>query len=130
MPCYQLCAAGSTTAQQQACGGSGVYCPAGSTAPIAVQPGYFTMGGTPSTRTTAALCPSPADAGSGGVAVYCTGDGYNTTCPPGVYGNHSGMSTEACDGPCAAGYYCPAGSVSAMEVPCGDPSVYVLGFFE
>ncbi|RYG49157.1 hypothetical protein EON67_06920, partial [archaeon] len=34
------------------------------------------------------------------------------------------MQTSACSGPCAAGYYCPAGSTSSTAFQCGDVSVY------
>jgi len=35
-----------------------------------------------------------------------------------------GLRSAACSGPCAAGYFCPPGSTSPTEVPCGGDGVY------
>ncbi|CAM9217060.1 unnamed protein product, partial [Sphacelaria rigidula] len=37
-----------------------------------------------------------------GPGFYCT-EGVRRPCPPGTYGNTSGLSTPSCSGPCAAG---------------------------
>ena len=75
------------------------------------------------TRTGQSLCPSPED--YGGVAGYCAGDGVVTICPAGVFGNTSGLSTPACSGDCAAGFYCPPGSWNNSAHACGGANAYV-----
>jgi hypothetical protein len=40
------------------------------------------------------------------------------TCPPGVFGNVTGLTTSACSGTCPAGFACPAGSTNATAMPC------------
>ena len=47
-------------------------------------------------------------------------------CLAGYYGINFGRTDDKCDGPCSAGYTCPAASISPTSVPCGDPSVYCL----
>ncbi|CAM9996468.1 unnamed protein product, partial [Hapterophycus canaliculatus] len=47
---------------------------------------------------------------------YCQG-GLSFLCPPGTYGDRTGLSSPACSGPCPAGRYCPSGTSSA-----GTPS--------
>jgi len=46
----------------------------------------------------------------GAAAVRCV------PCPGGTYGDTAGLATSACAGPCAAGYYCPPGSVSPTQI--------------
>ena len=36
----------------------------------------------------------------------------------------TGLSDSACSGICEKGYYCPAGSTSARQLPCGSNNVY------
>ena len=130
-PCTDLCtagyvcSAGSSTPNPQTCGGAQFYCPAGTAAPVSVSAGYYSTGGTSlATQTSQAVCPSPLDAASNGSAVYCPGtDGLIHVCPAGAWGNSSGLVSSACSGPCAAGYYCPSGSVNATAVPCGGTAV-------
>ena len=50
---------------------------------------------------------------------FCV-DGDRYECPPGRFGASPGLKDAACSGQCAGGYYCPAGSTSAFEKPCGD----------
>ena len=45
-------------------------------------------------------------------------------CPAGRYGSAQGSSNATCDGACDVGYYCPPGSTSPRQLPCGSPSVY------
>lgn len=49
---------------------------------------------------------------------YFCAEGARTLCPAGRYGDRFGLSSAACSGVCAAGYYCPAGSISATQLPC------------
>lgn len=52
-------------------------------------------------------------------------DGVNLyTCPAGTFGAASGLTTSACSGQCAPGFYCPAGSTSATQIACGGPTVF------
>ena len=106
------------------------YCPSGSSSPLPVGVGNYTYGGASvSTQTAQAVCPPPTSAVNNYSASYCpgTGDGGLYTCPAGVYGNASGLTSRACSGNCAPGYYCPPGSSSPTAVPCGNVSVYVTG---
>jgi len=83
-----------------------VFCPIGSSVPLEVQTGYYSLGQNSSTRTYQAMCPPGA---------YCW-LGVIRDCPAGTYGNTSGLSTAACSGRCARGYYCPPASTSPTEV--------------
>ena len=49
---------------------------------------------------------------------YCTG-GVATLCEGGRFGCADRLSEPNCNGPCPAGFYCPAGSVSSQQYPCG-----------
>jgi hypothetical protein len=40
-------------------------------------------------------------------------------CPPGNFGNRSGLSTQFCSGECDAGCFCTGGSVSSCQFRCG-----------
>ena len=54
---------------------------------------------------------------------YCV-DGIRYLCPAGRYGMKSGETNSSCTGPCAVGYYCPAGSISKIQIPCGSHHNY------
>lgn len=110
-----FCPRGSVTAKQRECGGPHVYCPWGSASPVAVPPGYYSAGGGEgsggghgTTRTHAHRCEAGA---------YCV-RGVRRPCPAGRFGASGGLSSAACDGKCAAGHYCPAGSTSRRQVAC------------
>lgn len=51
---------------------------------------------------------------------YCSG-GAKAPCPAGRFGAQSGGASAQCDGACAAGFFCPEGSVVAQAVACGAP---------
>lgn len=73
--------------------------------------GYYSIGGLgPSTRTDQLI------ASEG----YFALEGQLFKCPPGTYGNTTGLSSIDCSGVCRPGYYCPAGSTSEEEIPCGS----------
>ena len=55
---------------------------------------------------------------------YCTEDYEKVLCPPGTYGSDEGLYSDDCSGLCAAGFYCPEGSTSNTQFPCGNDSVY------
>ncbi len=110
-PCApgHFCPAGSTSAFQFPCGGEDVFCPAGSGLPQAAAPGMFTMGPTPATRDDSAPCPGGS---------YCAG-GVQRRCEAGSFGCADRLSTPTCNGPCTAGHFCPAGSISSRARACG-----------
>ena len=118
--CTGACSAGyycpraSTSPTSFACNSSAVYCPAMSQAPLLVDVGYYSwpLGGAGAVREDACA------AGS-----YCTG-GVAFACAAGRYGRYALETSPLCTGPCAAGYTCPAGSVSSYAVPCGSAAVY------
>jgi len=113
-----FCSAGSASPRQHQCGGSAVYCPIGSSAPLPVLPGFFSVGGLApaanATRSDVTVCP---------VGHFCSG-GILRQCPAGVLGNASGLSDPACTRPCPEGYFCPPGSTTT-PLRCGD--VFVNG---
>lgn len=45
-------------------------------------------------------------------------------CPAGRFGNSTGLNSSICSGWCQSGYYCPPGSTSATQMPCGDRHSY------
>ena len=45
-------------------------------------------------------------------------------CPPGSFGNESGLFDSRCSGLCSAGYYCVAGSTSSTQFSCGSNAFY------
>ena len=58
-------------------------------------------------------------------ASFCPGgaDGGVYPCPAGSWGDAAPQKVF-CAGQCQAGYYCPPGSSSATQVPCGSNAVY------
>ena len=82
------CCIAATTCSQSACS-AGTYCPGGTR--------EFT-------------CPAGKWSGIG--ASSCR------DCEVGRYGSSTGNNASTCDGPCSAGYYCPAGSTSSTQAPC------------
>jgi hypothetical protein len=55
----------------------------------------------------------------------CTGAARRQQCPAGTFGlPATQLTTAACSGLCAAGYYCPDGSTTAAQQFCGGADVY------
>jgi hypothetical protein len=54
---------------------------------------------------------------------FCVG-GVAAPCPAGVYGATPALQSSMCSGPCSAGYFCPANSTAATQVPCGSVTVF------
>ncbi len=50
--------------------------------------------------------------------------GIKRPCPRGRYGSTYGLSTSLCSGACEQGYYCPEGSPTAKQIPCGGVNVF------
>ena len=96
------------------CGKVEYYCKSGSDMPIHVDIGYYTVGGTVTTRSAEKICEPGA---------YCIG-GERFLCPKGRFGSSHGLSSATCSGFCQEGYYCELGSVMATQNTCGSSSVY------
>jgi len=105
-----------------------VYCPEGTGQPHSVPVGYYSVSaagldddvtaGIENLRAGILKCPK---------GWYCPGpgSGLRHRCPGGTYGDSEGLSTAACTAVCPAGYYCPFGSASYVDRPCGsDPQWY------
>lgn len=60
----------------------------------------------------------PCTAGS-----YCV-LGVSHLCPAGRYGSLQNESRLECQGDCEEGYFCPEGSTSPRQQPCGDVTLY------
>jgi hypothetical protein len=58
------------------------------------------------------------------VQVFARGGGVRRECPAGRFGAVAGLGSSDCSGACAAGYYCPSGSTSATQLPCGGGDVF------
>lgn len=81
------------------------------------------------TSTPGSVCPAGSVSMSGtacGPGTYCTGEDMSlrpAPCPPGVYGtlpyqSTTGLTSPACTDKCAAGYWCPVGSVNSTSAAC------------
>lgn len=84
---------GSTRANEQECGGSGVFCPEGTgNEPVSVSAGYYAVGGdnTNQTRSAQVKCEP---------GFYCK-HGVKFVCPVGRYGSSPGLKDEYCSGRC------------------------------
>ena len=84
------------------CGSPAVICAVAATDRTLVEAGYFSVGGTNTTRSDVELCP---------LGHFCAG-GVKTQCPASRYGSTRGLEEASCTGPCETGYVCPAGSTS------------------
>ena len=106
-----FCPAGSTTPRAHVCGSQTYFCPPGSAVPRLVDDAFYTLPESPdkSKRTSQAICPS---------SEYCN-DGLRFKCPPGVYGNTSGLTNSDCTNLCPPGFYCLEGSVNPTRCPAG-----------
>lgn len=93
------------------CGGSDRYCPPMATDPIAVSPGYYTVGINVTRRTGQVPCPA---------GTYCIG-GEQFPCQSGRYQQEP--ASERCAHLCTRGHYCPEGSRTPIRCPVGTFSV-------
>lgn len=110
-------ACGPAAAVPKACGSVQVYCPEGSTQPVPVSPGYYSVslaGDDPTTRTSERVCEK---------GTYCQ-DGQRHPCPGGTYGDSQGMVESTCSGKCPPGFYCPIGSTRPTTYVCDDERFY------
>ena len=121
------CPEGSTSQNERECGGVRLYCPAGSSIPVPVDEGYYTVGaqGTDNDANTTQVAQVLCEPGN-----YCV-DGAKYTCPEGFFGGSFGLSSQECSGECSPGYTCGAGAVDSRESQCGNSTVYCpQGSFE
>jgi hypothetical protein len=91
-----------------------VFCPSGSATFRNVTIGHYSTGLTVTTRSSQVECPRGS---------FCV-SGHLSSCPAGSYGDVTKMRSALCGGLCQAGFYCPAGSVSATAVECGSESMF------
>ena len=106
------CPEGSTDYSNHPCGSVDVYCPEGSDSPIPVPDGFISgpLSVNVTNRYEIVACPP---------GHYCV-SGNMEECPPGTYGNITGLSSSTCSGLCPLGYYCPTGTVSFEDYPCSN----------
>ncbi len=112
--CRRRCGFGESAANRQK-----YWCPARSSARQVVRPGFYSAGiGDPEhpeeTRDQEKQCQPPNYCPGGTV-----GNGQEKPCPAGRFGTSVGLSASGCDGPCAPGFYCGAGSDQNDENRCG-----------
>lgn len=92
------------------CGNSSVFCREGSSEPQSVTKGFFSIGGSSDvTREDQSIAPKG----------HFAKDGILFECPPGHFGNTTGLFTDDCSGICEAGWYCPQASLHSRQVACG-----------
>src|SRR6185437_10106324 len=94
----------------QTCG-PGWFCPSGTAAPIACDRGRYSS--VFALSTSEGCLPAPA-----GYSVPLPNSSLPTPCPPGRFGSNPLSSSPSCDGPCWAGWFCPAASTSPQQLPC------------
>ena len=89
--------AGGASVSGTLCGGDSVYCPAGSSAPLAVAVGFYSVGDL-GQRAGEQVCPT---------GKFCV-SGVASDCPAGRFGDTTGLASSECSGPCADGTYARA----------------------
>lgn len=107
-----FCPAASTRSREWRCGNPTFYCPEGSGSRLAVSFGHYSLPEDSDRATDQLVCPK---------GFYCA-SGIKHVCPAGVYGDVEGLGTERCGGLCIPGYFCGAGTTSAVANPCGTES--------
>jgi hypothetical protein len=111
------------TATPRACGGSHLYCPGASATPRAVRAGYFSLRAPGGAAPPFSPLQSPNVTATGEAPCppgwFCVA-GVARQCPAGTYGGDGALGSPACSGACAAGHFCPPGSVSPTAQRCGD----------
>ena len=120
--------------QQQECGAANLYSSAGASKCTLVKDKYYSTGSVSSrTRSGQSICPqghyclngnkSPCPSGKYGRTATMTSD-CEGPCKGGYFGDAAGQDAPECAGQCTQGYYCPPGSTSAQQKPCGGEGVY------
>jgi len=98
------------------CGSESVYCPEGSSMPLTVLAGYYSVDGEgvdspDSSDVRCAVLPCPP-------GWHCSG-GIRQPCAPGTYNSLSGATNSSSCIACPAGYYCESASTHPFKHPCG-----------
>lgn len=125
-PCLDgyWCPKGTKFVNSHNCGNASTYCPKGSSLPLKVPIGYYSLSKVfdfevklvretteePETRSLVRLCEE---------GYYCD-LGIRKQCPEGSFGKVKGQSHSTCSGKCAEGFFCPAGSTSKTETKCSE----------
>lgn len=92
-----------------------MYCPLGSSEPVSVPLGYYSVGNYIETRYDILVCPK---------GYYCV-NGLKQVCPGGTYGDSEGLTSENCTGLCDGAYFCGSASTSPTQIFCGNnPNFY------
>lgn len=105
-----VCAPGFTCSggERVACRAEGKYCPySNMSEPVDVAPGYAIVAEGDGLHREVEICP---------VGHYCL-NGKAVKCPPGTYGDRTGLDSAACAGSCPDGSYCSAGATKP-DTPC------------
>lgn len=114
------CPQGSSSPRQEPCSDDPTnFCPVGSSEPIVVDSGYYTLPMSGNTRSEQRLCPRGS---------YCVG-GVLNACHAGHYGIEDALTTGNCSGACEKGFRCPEGSVSSTQTACGEEEEYPASVF-
>ncbi len=117
-PCHAgyYCPWGSTSPQENECGGPDRFCPEKSGAPQPVRTGFYSDEASPlMQRRLQTICPP---------GHFCVG-GMRYPCSPGRYGASEGLHSEQCSGLCSAGFYCPdSATVTNKAAECGSSAVF------
>ena len=118
-----VCEPGSTAPTAAPCGTSASWICRSTLGPypVPVAAGFFSTaedGSVGEESATTRSREAPCEKGS-----FCLG-GVAAACPAGRYGGVDRETSPLCSGECRAGYYCPTGSTSATQRPCGGASVY------
>jgi len=111
----------STLDTQVPCGEVHLYCPKGSSKPLSVDLGFYSIDAelsqdinTGHIRTDQVECE---------LGFYCQ-NGLRYPCRAGTYGESLGLSSEDCSGLCPRGSFCPVNSIHPL--PC-SPGAYSTG---
>ena len=113
---YLACDAGyyPNGASCQPCGSDNKYSIAGATVCTAVTVGYYSTGGTSTTRSGEQHCQR---------GHYCIA-GVRYSCAAGRYGSSTMLTSADCTGLCPAGFYCLEASRNSNDFECGGAHVY------
>ena len=96
------CGPASTTPTQTECPYPSHYCPEGSSQPLPVSLGHYSV------VTHQQLCEPGA---------YCV-NGTRHACPAGRFGVSTGETSSQCTAACDDGFFCPSGSANQGDHPC------------
>mmetsp|Transcript_16910 Transcript_16910/g.31665 ORF Transcript_16910/g.31665 Transcript_16910/m.31665 type:complete len:797 (+) Transcript_16910:126-2516(+) len=120
-PAGYFCPPNSSPSSPIPCGGNSFFCPLGSPRPTLVEKGHYTIGGDHLTRSDERICEP---------GFWCN-NGTRTECDQGYYGSQFAETESKCSGLCEEGYFCPKGSTSPTQLPCGDPGMFcTVGAYE